>query len=65
MICPFCASENIFYSKLCIDNFVELDFACEQAILAINSDAEKNFNQTQLKNVIRRVEFIKSLKDKF
>ena len=57
--------EDLSFIKLCIDNFAELDFACEQAILAINSDAEKHFNQTQLKNVVRRIEFIKSLKYKF
>lgn len=57
--------EDVSFIKTCIDNFAELDFACDQAILAINSDAEKHFNQTQIKNVVRRIEFIKKLKQKF
>ena len=57
--------EDLSFIKLCIDNYAELDYACEQAILAINSDAEKYFKQTQLKNIVRRIEFIESLKNVF
>ena len=57
--------EDLSFIKLCVENFAKLDIACSQAILVINSDTEIHSKQTHLKNVVRRIEFIKTLKYTF
>lgn len=54
--------EDMSFIKLCVDNLAELDYACEQAVLAIKENVDPRFDATKLVNVTRRIEFIQSLR---